>query len=221
MCTRLLTLGCPEEKVHYLPYGVDATFFTPAEDAGAYFLSCGRFVEKKGPLLTLEAFSRVRSNFPEARLRMIGDGPLLEAARNLADEMGLNAHVDFLGVLPPDRVAKEMRNAFCFLQHSKTTSDHDSEGTPLAILEASATGLPIVATRHAGIVDVVEDKRSGLLVKEGDVVEMANCMETLLNDPLKAKQLGVRGREIILEKFQQSHYLAALSQLIERCYLNR
>ena len=93
-----------------------------------------------------------------------------------------------------DLVAALMRGARAFVQHSVRALNGDSEGTPLAVLEAMATGIPVVATRHTGIADVVEHGAHGLLCDELDVGTMAAHMELLANDGELAARMGRSGR---------------------------
>lgn len=104
--------------------------------------------------------------------------------------MGLQDAVSFLGAQPHSRVKAEMRNADIFVQHSIVASDGDSEGTPVAVLEAGAMGLPVVATTHAGIPDVVVHGETGLLSDERDVDTMSENICRLLDDPTLCKELG-------------------------------
>ena len=123
---------------------------------------------------------------------MIGDGILLDVCRDLVSAMGIGHAVEFCGAQSPDVIAAEMRQARAFVQHSITASDGDSEGTPVAVLEAGAAGLPVVSTRHAGIPDVVIEGVTGLLVDERDVDGMAGHMRMLIRNPDQATELGRR-----------------------------
>jgi glycosyltransferase involved in cell wall biosynthesis len=148
---------------------VDCSQFAGAAPSGAapIFISVGRFVDKKGPQLTLAAFADVHRAEPAARLRMIGDGPLLDECRTLAVRLGVNRAVTFLGQQPPSIVQLEMRGARCFVQHSVEAATGDCEGTPVGILEAGASGLPVVSTRHGGIPDVIVEGKPGFWSKSG------------------------------------------------------
>jgi glycosyltransferase involved in cell wall biosynthesis len=219
MRARLIALGAPAEKVHYNPYGVDCAQFAGAAPAEAppVFLAVGRFTAKKAPQLTLRAFAEVHRALPEARLRMIGFGPLQEACFELARELGIDRAVAFLGPCPPAVVRAEMRRARCFVQHSVQAPDGDAEGTPVAILEAGAAGLPVVATRHGGIPDVVADGRTGLLVAEQDVRGMAAGMLRLAREPALAGQFGAAARRRVVAEFSLEERLGRLGALIESC----
>jgi glycosyltransferase involved in cell wall biosynthesis len=218
MREQLIALGAPPEKVHWSPYGVDCTRFGGAapEVAGPVFLAVGRLVEKKGPRWTLEAFAGVRRACPQARLRVIGDGPLREACRRRAAELEIAAAVDFLGACPPPVVQEEMRRARCFVQHSVEAPDGDREGMPVSVLEAGASGLPVVATRHAGIPEVVVEGQTGFLVEERDAAGMAGHMLRLAQDPELAGRLGRAARERVAADFSLPRSIDRLWGIIEQ-----
>ena len=217
MQRKLISLGAPAEKVHYNPCGVDCREFADADPAAAppVFIGAGRFIEKKAPDLTLQAFAEVRRAVPEARLRMVGDGPLLDRCRELAIELGIADSVTYLGVQPHSVVREEMRRARCFVQHSVVAESGDSEGTPVSVLEAGASGLPVVSTRHAGIADAVAEDETGFLVDEHDVAGMASHMLRLATDPALAGKLGRAARRRIQESFSRDKSLGRLWTIIE------
>jgi glycosyltransferase involved in cell wall biosynthesis len=147
---------------------------------------------------------------------MIGDGPLKDACVDLARELGLADAVTFLGARGPDVVRGEMRGARAFVQHSIVAPSGDSEGTPVAIIEAGATGLPVVSTRHGGIPDVVVEGETGLLVDEQDVDGIAAHMATLLENPALAARMGRAARERIQQEFSMPRRLDTLADIIAR-----
>src|SRR6266508_4239503 len=168
MQRKLISLGAPAEKVHYNPCGVDCREFADADPAAAppVFIGAGRFIEKKAPDLTLQAFA-------------------------------------------------EVRRARCFVQHSVEAPSGDSEGTPVSVLEAGASGLPVVSTRHAGIADAVAEDETGFLVDEHDVAGMASHMLRLATDPALAGKLGRAARRRIQESFSRDKSLGRLWTIIE------
>lgn len=217
MQKKLISLGATAEKVHYNPYGVDCELFGGAKPAEAppVFLAVGRFVEKKAPQVTLSAFAKVFQAASDARLRMIGDGPLLDECKELAKTLRLDGAVTFLGAQPPSVVQEEMRGARCFVQHSVEASNGDCEGTPVGIIEAGASGLPVVATRHAGIPDVVIEKETGLLIDEHDVDGMAARMMEIVDQPERADEMGKQARQHIKDQFSKEKSLSKLWTIIE------
>ncbi len=212
MRRQLHRLGAPPENVVCNPCGVDVRRFHGANPGATppIFLALGRFVEKKGPLLTIDAFARVAAAVPDARLVMLGDGPLYSAACEHTKSLTVSERVQLPGSVSHHEVVRWMRRARCFVQHSRTAADGDSEGTPVAVLEASACGLPVVATRHGGINDAVVDGSSGFLVEEGDVDGMAERMIQLAREPALASTTGQAGRQHIINYYSAERSLGRL-----------
>jgi colanic acid/amylovoran biosynthesis glycosyltransferase len=219
MRVRLISLGASEERVHLNHYGVNCAAFGGADPSNAapVFVSVARFADKKAPHLTLRAFAEVHRSHPDARLRMVGCGPLMDTCIMLAKDLGLGDAVSFLGVQPPLVIQEELRKARCFVQHSVVAPDGDSEGTPVAILEAGASGLPVVSTRHGGIPDVVVEGETGFLVEEGDVSGMADRMLRLAEDPGLAGRFGRQARARIEAEFSMEKRIGQLWIIIESC----
>lgn len=220
MRDRLLTLAGPDAsrlRVVISPSGANVELFHGAnpEQAPPAFLTVGRCVAKKGPLQTLEAFARAAATRPAMRLVVVGTGPLLPACRGRAESLGIADRVAFAGVESPERIAERMRGSRALLLHSLTAPDGDQEGSPVVVMEAQLSGLPVVATRHAGIPEVVEDGLSGHLVEEGDVMAMAAAIARLADDPAHAGALGKRGRGRARSRFTVDHHLASLRRLIQ------
>jgi colanic acid/amylovoran biosynthesis glycosyltransferase len=213
----LLSLGARRETLFYNPYGVDTTLFAGGDPAAArpLFVAVGRFVEKKAPHLVVLAFAEVRKACPDARMIMVGDGPLLGSTQHLARALGIGDAIEFLGPRPHSEVATIVRQARAFVQHSVVATDGDAEGTPVAVLEAGAAGVPVVATRHGGIPDAVVSGETGFLVDEGDVRGMAAHMIRLAKDPLLADRLGRAASERICAEFSSDKALSALLRILE------
>jgi glycosyltransferase involved in cell wall biosynthesis len=219
MRRRLIDLGVPSEKVHYNNYGVDCRGFGGGSPATALpvFLAVGRFVEKKAPQLTLLAFADMVRVCPAARLRMIGDGPLRGACLDLCRALQIDHAVEFLGAGTTPVIQAEMRKARCFVQHSVEAPNGDCEGTPNVILEAGASGLPVVSTRHGGIPDAVVEGETGFLVDERDVSGMAQYMTRLALDPALAGRMGAQARQRIEAEFSVEQSITGLWSIISAC----
>ena len=217
MIGELVRLGAPRERIVLNPCGADLARFGGGDPglAPPLFVGVGRFVEKKAQHRTLEAFRLTLDAFPEARLVLAGDGVLLDPCRELARRLDLDGAVSFPGRLTHDRIAGLMRTARCFVQHSVRAPSGDSEGTPVAVLEAGATGLPVVATRHAGIRDVVLEEETGLLVDEHDVEAMAGAMTRVARDPGLAARLGANARRHVVENHSLEGSLDRLHAILD------
>ncbi|TIL65965.1 glycosyltransferase [Mesorhizobium sp.] len=202
---RLIEIGCPSEKLHVSPCGVLPERFTPSKRESSRLLFVGRFVEKKSPHLAIEAFARIASRFPDTRLDFVGDGPLMARSKALVDQENLSDRVIFHGSRSTEFVQGMMQNAAIFVQHSVTARNGDMEGLPVSILEAMASALPVVATRHSGIPEAVVDGETGILVNERDIEGMAEALASLLAEPRRAAEMGNAGRQRVLDHFTQRH----------------
>ncbi len=219
MTAALVSLGAPSDKIYWSPCGVNCEYFDGANPSKAppLFVAVGRFTEKKAPHVTLLSFEKVLQKCPEARLRMIGDGSLLASCKDLTKALRIQEAVTFLGPQPPRVVRDEMRKARCFVQHSVEADSGDCEGTPVGIIEAGASGLPVVSTRHAGIPDVVIEGTTGLLVDEHDIDEMARCMVEIATKPDLAGKLGQAAHARVRDQFSMNHHIDRLWAIIASC----
>lgn len=217
MYHQLIRLGAPKDKVHYNSYGVDLKSFQcqPREKRNKLLLSVGRFVDKKAPHLVLLAFKKVIERHSDARLTMIGDGYLLNACKTLARYLNISTSVDFLGSLDHKEVIGHYLSSDVFIQHSMTAVDGDKEGTPNSVLEAGASCLPVVSTRHAGIPDVIIENETGFLVDEGDVDQMAYYINHLLDNPAMGVQMGTKARKVVEERFSLKYSMDGLRRIVE------
>jgi colanic acid/amylovoran biosynthesis glycosyltransferase len=199
MQKELVGLGMAPDKIINIPYGIDTGFFAGANPSESS-MSCifiGRFTAKKAPDKIVLAFNEVLKQLPDAKLIMIGNGELLEETKNLAKNLNIFSSIDFIDFKPQSEIKRLLQNARFYVQHSVRAKNGDAEGTPNTILEASATGLPIVSTRHAGIKQAVVHEKTGYLVNEGDYMEMAFYMVKLFKNKDLAHQMGKAAREHI------------------------
>ena len=201
--------GVTHPEAHVIPSGVDTRRFRPGQKIPGTCLAVGRMVEKKAPLTTLRAFAAASRDRPDARLTLIGDGPLLEPARALARDLGLADRVSLPGAQPHEAVRAALETAEIFLQHSVTAADGNTEGLPTAIQEALACGCVTVATRHAGIPEAVEDGMTGYLVAERDEAAYARRLTQVLTEG-RAPEMAARARATAEARFDNARLLAEL-----------
>lgn len=204
--TYLLTKGCPDEKLIWAPSGADHDFFKTTEPRfeKPIFLYYGRFVAKKAPHMIVLAMKIVIERHPDARLIMAGSGELEAICRTLADHLGMNEQIHFLGEQSQQSILDILPTCTAYVQHSMVADDGDREGTPNSVMEAAAAGLPVIATRHGGITDVVVEGMTGFLVDEGDYEAMAERMCELLEDPEKCRKMGTSAREMAKSQFSKA-----------------
>lgn len=189
LLTRLESLGCPTEKLRLnrtpIPFDHLSVIERPLPLDGQWRLvqAC-RLIPKKGILTTLRALQTVVKTHPHLRYILCGDGPQADEIRALAVELGLAENVELKGWVKPEPLQAEYQAAHLFLHPSELTPDADQEGIPNSMLEAMATGLPVVATHHGGIPEAVTHGHDGLLVPEHSPAELAQAILQILADPV-------------------------------------
>jgi glycosyltransferase involved in cell wall biosynthesis len=220
----LIELGLPSERVHSVPYGVDVplAFAERPQNPCVRVLAVGRMVAKKAPLLLLDAFRlAITADVADVRLDYVGGGPLLADAQRFVEHHQLHNSVTLHGAVPNREVKALMARADVFVQHSiKDPATGDEEGLPVAILEAMAAGLPVVATRHSAVPEAVVDRRTGFLVEEHDTTAMANRILDLARDPQLRRSMGYAGWTQALERFTWARERADLLSVLQLETLN-
>ncbi len=218
MTNAIIALGASPQKILLNPCGVDTERFSQIDISNSppNFLSVGRFVAKKSPQSVLKAFKIVADQISNAHLWMVGDGPLFAETKALAEMLLLSPKITFTGVLPSEEIIKLMQNMRCFVQHSVTAPDGDMEGTPVTVLEAASSGLPIVSTKHAGIKEAVIDGETGFLVEEHDVNLMAKRMIEIAFSTQLSVKLGEAARKHILKNYAIENQIANLDRIIQQ-----
>jgi len=195
--------GIHPDKLHTLFIGVDTRSFAPtgvpAGEREPHILFVGRLVEKKGLEFLIRAMALVKRRFPQARVKVVGDGPLRERMEALTAE--LQAPVDFLGAQPSERVRALLGTARIFCLPSIVSQSGDAEGLPISILEAQACGVPVVTSAMGGRDEGIDPERSGLAFPEGDHEALAAQIERLLADAGLCSAMGRAARELATHKF--------------------
>lgn len=171
---RLRELGCPEDKLRVNRTGIPLDQFpqvprTPPIDGSWRFVQACRLIEKKGLDDAIHAFARFVKTHPAAHFTIAGEGPLREPLRTLCQQLGVDNKVTFAGFLKGRALCELFHASHIFIHPSRLTGDGNQEGIPNAMLEAMATGLPVIATLHGGIPEAVRSNVTGLLVPERDV----------------------------------------------------
>lgn len=218
MKTALSSYGIPSNKIHVNSCGVDTQKFKqvfPALNKNI-LLFTGRFTGKKSPMNTIKAFEIVLKKIPDAKLIMIGGGELFEPSKQLINELGIQDSVDLLGVKKPEEIIEISQKAKVFVQHSMRTVEGDSEGTPVALLEAASMGLPVVSTKHAGIKQAVIHGQTGYLVEEGDYEKMAEYIIDLLSDNHKVESFGNNAREHMIHNYEMKKQILNIQNILTK-----
>lgn len=204
IANKLYGLGAPDDVVRVIYNGirVDQFDFDPedpsAEGSEIRCLHVGRLVEKKAPVKLLEAFRHAQDQLGDRRdlrLTVAGDGPMEADVRAAVERLNLGNRVDLRGSVPHAEVARLMKAAHVYTQHCQTASDGDQEGMGVTFAEASATGRPVVSTRHNGIPDVVLHEETGFLAEEGNAREMGAYIVQLALNSSQRREMGRNGRQ--------------------------
>lgn len=203
---RAIEFGVPAEKIVVRYIGVDTKRFQPnsipLRERSPRVLFVGRQVEKKGTGILIRAFCEVQRCVPGAKLVIIGDGPLKEANQTLADSLGVRA--EFLGALPSEAVKAEMDRAQVFCLPSITAENGDAEGLPISILEAQASGVPVVITKSGGSDEAILDGVTGLCCSDHSPQQVGECLVRILSDEEKLEVMGAEARAFMLRNFDLS-----------------
>lgn len=205
----LCRMGCPADKIVLQRTGVPMEAWPykeripPVDGAWRLMQSC-RFIDKKGLDTTLSAFAIIAACYPQARLALVGDGPQRASLEQQARDLGVADRVDFTGFLPNRDVGKVLYDSHLYLHPSRTTAAGDREGVPNAMLEAMASGLPVLATHHGGIPEAVTDGVSGLLVAENDASGLAAAALRVFEEQGLGQRLGLAGHEAVAQTYARN-----------------
>jgi len=212
----LVQRGFPEERIfdHYI--GIDLDLFTPdpAVPREPVVLFVGRLVERKNCAQLIEAMSSIRSDIPNYRLVIIGDGPDEPMLRAMAAEKLPNT--EFLGSQPPAEVHRWMNRAKLFCVPSRTAESGDAETFGMVFAEAMAMGVPVVSYVHGGIPEVVSHGETGFLAPEGDARELAEFIRLILNDDDTWRRMSEAGRPHVAKHFDVRKQTMLLEEFYER-----
>ncbi|WP_343600939.1 glycosyltransferase family 4 protein [Mycobacterium sp.] len=217
----------PAASLEYLPAGVDTDRFRPdrasrTELRARYRLGqrptvvcLSRLVPRKGQDMLIRALPRVRRRVDGAALVVAGGGPYLSALRRLARRHGVSEHVTFTGGIPAAELPAHHALADVFAMPCRTRgAGLDVEGLGIVFLEASATGVPVIAGFSGGAPETVRPGQTGLVVDGRSVTDVADAVSDLLADPGRAAAMGAAGREWVTAHWRWDTLAARLADLL-------
>lgn len=219
---RLQELGCPPERIVVHHMGIDLARFRftvprmPTSDQPVRVVCVARLVEKKGLPYAIRAVAASRRDGVDLVLDIVGDGPLRAELESLIAELGMSNAIRITGARARDDVARIMAAAHLFAAPSVIARDGDMEGIPVALMEAMASGVPVVATRHSGIPELVEDKVSGLLVAERDTEALGAAFRWLVDHPDRWLPMATAAHEAVEQRYNGATLTDELVALLER-----
>jgi glycosyltransferase involved in cell wall biosynthesis len=210
LARRAVALGAAPERIETVPYGVDVERFRPdvqarlierqqlaVREGTPLVVAAGRLVRKKGFEYLIDAMVRL----PAAVLALAGDGTLAGDLRERARAAGVADRVRFLGNLTQDRVGGLLAAADVVCIPSVRDDSGNVDGLPNVLMEALASGTPVVTTAAGGILSVVEDGVTAFVVPERDSAAIAACMARIIEQPAAARQVGAAARRLVDDRF--------------------
>jgi len=217
----LLEHGADPAKVFLIPCGapVDTYRPTPKDPSPQVtFLAVSRLVPKKGVEFVIQAFAQASARIGNASLLIVGGGPLRADLERLAHGLNGAGSVRFAGECSPEQVRAYLTSADVFVQHSIVPPDGAMEGSPVALAEAAACGLPVIATSGCGgTEELVVHGRTGYLLTQRDVGALADCMVRLGTAAELRRAMGSAARQWVLERFDSRKQIEKLEDVLLRC----
>lgn len=206
----LLNIGCPESKIEVHYYGTDVERFNINNNYSdgeiTKYLIISGLVPQKGHIFLIESFKLAYKKNNKIELYIYGDGDLKEKILKLVDDYNIN-YIKYMGKVTygSNNHLQLLKDADVFIHPSVTDTNGDKEGIPGAIVEAMAAGLPVISTYHAGIPYVIEDKVTGLLVKEWDYEALSESILLLANNQELRRKIGENAKKYALNFLNLQH----------------
>jgi glycosyltransferase involved in cell wall biosynthesis len=212
---RAIEFGIPAEKIAVSYIGINTSKFTPGaipiEKRPPHVLFVGRLVEKKGCRYLIEAMSIVQKHVPGAGVIVVGDGPLRQELELLARKLAVNA--EFRGARSSADVKRELDASRLFCLPSVTAESGDAEGFGLVLLEAQASGVPVVTSARGGATEGIRDGVTGFSFVEGNVNMLAERLTGLLKEDNVLAQMAEQGSQYVSNEFNLTNCARRLEAL--------
>lgn len=220
---RVLSLGFPEERTatHYIGVDIANITLNPLRSQYPLVVHVARLVEVKGTAYLIKAFAALSRRFPEARLMIVGDGPLRTQLKESVEQLGIGNCVQFCGFLSHKETLDVIERAWVLCQPSTTDRAGATEGLCISILEAAARGVPTVATLNGGIPEAVVDGATGLLVAEKSADEIAEALGHLISESSTRQKMGEAARSHVEMNFNRARQTAVLEQMYDTLSMER
>jgi len=225
--SRFATAFGPAASLEYLPSGVDTDRFSPdpagrEELRNRYGLGerptvvcLSRLVPRKGQDILIKALPSIRQRVDGAALVIVGSGPYLDTLRKLAQDCGVADHVIFTGGVPSGELPAHYAMADVFAMPCRTRgAGMDVEGLGIVFLEASATGVPVIAGESGGAPEAVQHNKTGLVVDGSSVTKVGDAVSELLTDRDRAAAMGAAGRDWVTSQWRWDMLAARLAELL-------
>jgi colanic acid/amylovoran biosynthesis glycosyltransferase len=209
---KAIAAGFPKDKLRIHFIGIDRSKFKPGDkNPSKTVIFVGRLVEKKGCIHLLRAMRKVQDVEPDAKVVVIGDGPLRSSLEAAASELKIAA--EFLGSQPSSVVRERIDAASMLCIPSVVAADGGAEGLGMVILEAQAMGRPVVGFRSGGIPEAIQEGKTGLLAAEGDESELAAHILRYLQNKQLWRDAGEQGIRWVADRFDLNHQTGELESI--------
>ncbi len=206
---KLISLGCPSEKIKVIRMGIDPTQFkfNPVSKLHdpVRILSVARLIEKKGLDIAIDACSLLVKNGYNIIYEIVGHGPLLNVLQEKIKSLNLQDIVKLRGFKTQSEINSIFETSDIFLLPSITAKDGDMEGIPVALMEAMAKGIPIISTFHSGIPELIKNNISGWLVQENDPQMISEVVIHLIKDQSEIYDKLLNARNVVENEFSKSN----------------
>lgn len=217
---KLVELGCRPEKIQVMHMGVRLERFTPRapglRNGKLQLFSAARLVPKKGIDVALRALHVLGEKSHELHYHIIGEGPERAALQALVGTLGLSHCVTFHGWKTQEQLLELHAGFDVCLVPSRTAPNGDEEGIPVVLMEALASCMPVISTRHSGIPELVRHGETGLLAEENDPTSLAACLERALVNRGELSVMAAAGRELVAREFNAATLADGLASTVER-----
>ena len=224
--SRALSSGAKSAMVKIAP-GIDTTHFAPQSSATELrhslgladkkvIVSVGRLVHRKGQDSLISALPEILQHHPDAHILMVGEGPYRAHLEKLVAKLAVESSITFIGRIQYAELPRYISCGDIFAMPSRSRlAGLEVEGLGIVYLEASACGLPVIAGKSGGAPDAVVEGETGITVDGREPSEIARAVTLLLDDPIKAREMGLRGREWIISNWRWEIWARKFAELLK------
>jgi len=200
-----LEAGLDEYNIQIIPFGVDTDFFKPLKlpknEDMFQILSVGYLIERKGFEYLIRAMKEVLKKHKNARLKIVGSGPLENKLKNMIIKLELQNEVEIIKNVSDEELLRLYNSSDLFVLPSITDSQGNTEGLGVVLLEAMASGLPVIGSNVGGIKDIIVDNETGLLFQEKNSQEIVDKIIFTIENKSKMNKLAENGLNFVEENF--------------------
>ncbi|MFA0847435.1 MAG: glycosyltransferase [Methanobacterium formicicum] len=220
-----LEAGLDGDKIEVIPFGVDTDFFRPLDvykDENIFqILSVGYLIERKGFEYLIRAMPLVLEKHKQARLKIVGSGPLESKLKELIYELDLGDEVEIVNNVSDEELLMIYNSSDLFVLPSIVDSQGNTEGLGVVLLEAMACGLPVIGSDVGGIPDIIEDNKTGIMISEKDISGISGAILKLIENENYLEKLSIQGYDIVRDRFSWKKISKLYLNVYETYSINR